>query len=1691
MSEQVGTSQSAPSVPFVVSQCSPSDDGLLTLGCLTSGFLPAESLRFSWTDGSGGAVSDAVQYPAVQTRDGKFTAVSHVRVQPVEGRAKTLTCRVEHLAGSQNKDITLRGSSPPTIRLVEFGQSIMCVIEDFYPKPLSIKWKKDDREVRGRDWKTTENDSGSYRAVSVLDENLASSSPGTKYICEVTHGGKTYSDNLTLRAQFALKINPPPAKELFINKKAVLKCVLSGDSRKEVEGATVSWTVGGRSPATRDVGVGGVTQAGSAFTKTTTLTLEESVWFSGSEVICSTSRDQTAPEKISVKRGGQRPSIVIYKPDKTVSDSDSVSLVCEVSSSDLANVYIMWKVNGGQYIEGNSMTTIKNDSTLIVHSYLTVTGKQYNSAEITCAVKDANIQNDFQPRTSSPSKTNSSPTIRLVEIGQSIMCIIKNFYPKSLKIKWKKDDREVRGRDWKTTENDSGSYRAVSVLEANLTSLSPGSKYTCEVTHGDKMYSDSLSYKANFYLKINPPQAKDLFVNKKAVISCVITGDNQKEVEGATVSWTAGGRRPATRDVGVGGVTQAGSAFTKTSTLTLEESVWFSGDEVICSTSRDQTAPEKISVKRGGQRPSIVIYKPDKTVSDSDKVSLVCEVSSSDLANVYIMWLVNGASQSAPSVPFVVSQCSPSDDGFVTLGCLTTGFLPAESLRFSWTDGSGGAVSDAVQYPAVQTRDGKFTAVSHVRVQQEQWKEKTLTCRVEHPAGSQNKDITVGANSPPTIRLVEFGQSIMCIIEDFYPKSLRIKWKKDDREVRGRDWKTTENDSGSYRAVSVLEANLASSSPGTKYTCEVTHGGKTYSDNLSSRVQSSLKINPPPAKELFINQRAVLECVLSGDSRKEVEGATVSWTAGGRSPATRDVRVGGVTQAGSAFTKTSTLTLEESVWFSGTEVICYTSVDQRTASEKISVKRGGQRPSIVIYKPDKTVSDSDSVSLVCEVSSSDLANVYVMWKVNGGQYIEGNSLTTINKNDNKLIVLSYLTVTGQQYNSAEITCAVKDANIQNDFQPRTSSPSKTNSPPTIRLVEFGQSIMCIIEDFYPKSLRIKWKKNDREVRGRDWKTTENDSGSYRAVSVLEVNLASSSPGTKYTCEVTHEGKTYSDNLSSRVQSSLKINPPPAKELFINKKAVIECVLSGDSRKEVEGATVSWTAGGRSPATRDVRVGGVTQAGSAFTKTSTLTLEESVWFSGTEVICSTSVDQKTTSDKISVKRGGQRPSIVIYKPDKTVSDSDSVSLVCEFSSSDLANVYVMWKVNGGQYIEGNSLTTIIQNYNTLIVLSYLTVTGQQYNSAEITCAVKDANIQNDFQPRTSSPSKTNSPPTIRLVEFGQSIMCIIEDFYPKSLRIKWKKDDREVRGRDWKTTENDSGSYRAVSVLEENLASSSPGTKYTCEVTHEGRTYSDNLSSRVQSSLKINPPPAKELFINQRAVIECVLNGDSRKEVEGATVSWTVGGSPVTRDVRVGGVTQAGSAFTKTSTLTLEESVWFSGTEVICYTSVDQRTASEKISVKRGGQRPSIVIYKPDKTVSDSDSVSLVCEVSSSDLANAYIMWQVNNGQYTEGNSTATIIKKDNTLIVLSYLTVTGKQYNSEKFACAVKDANMKINNTPAIHTTSLSDLPWPDPGWYVQCDKDPLEEDEFNSLWSTASSFIFLFLFSLLYSTAQCLYRTK
>ncbi|KAG9263917.1 hypothetical protein AMEX_G22083 [Astyanax mexicanus] len=286
-----------------------------------------------------------------------------------------------------------------------------------------------------------------------------------------------------------------------------------------------------------------------------------------------------------------------------------------------------------------------------------------------------------------------------------------------------------------------------------------------------------------------------------------------------------------------------------------------------------------------------------------------------------------------------------------------------------------------------------------------------------------------------------------------------------------------------------------------------------------------------------------------------------------------------------------------------------------------------------------------------------------------------------------------------------------------------------------------------------------------------------------------------------------------------------------------------------------------------------------------------------------------------------------------------------------------------------------------------------------------------------------------------------LLCLLEDFYPKTYtNIMWLKDKAPFSGSPvTRTIISSKRRYYQISEIHFDAQQLNKSTEYTCQASHNPEIIKSTWSNyKDKFSLKINPPSEKDLFVQNKAVITCVITGDNKKEVEAAKVSWTFGGqtraSTATDNVK--GTT---APFTKSSNLTLSESEWFSGKEVKCSTERDKTPFSDKIKVKKGGERPSVRFYKPENDVRDTDKVSLLCEVSSSDLGDVYIMWQKNNDPYMKGSSTVRI--NDNT--VLSYLTVTGKEYNDKHnaFTCAVKDANKENDTNPRINSTSASKLP--------------------------------------------------
>ncbi|XDV12977.1 hypothetical protein PO909_001511 [Leuciscus waleckii] len=189
---------------------------------------------------------------------------------------------------------------------------------------------------------------------------------------------------------------------------------------------------------------------------------------------------------------------------------------------------------------------------------------------------------------------------------------------------------------------------------------------------------------------------------------------------------------------------------------------------------------------------------------------------------------------------------------------------------------------------------------------------------------------------------------------------------------------------------------------------------------------------------------------------------------------------------------------------------------------------------------------------------------------------------------------------------------------------------------------------------------------------------------------------------------------------------------------------------------------------------------------------------------------------------------------------------------------------------------------------------------------------------------------------------------------------------------------------------------------------------------------------------------------------------------------------------KTHRFEVDSDKWFKGETVTC--TIRDRDIKQMIRLDKGdGQKPTVTIYRPDLY---KDSVSLVCEVTSPKLGDVNIMWRVGKQPYREATTSAPIHQKSSTS-VLSILTVSKEEYEDPQttITCAVKHANMENIRVPLEVSTSKREPPEPEKGFALNCNKDVLEEDEFRSLWSTATSFIFLFLFSLTYSAVLSLFK--
>ncbi|XP_036944831.1 immunoglobulin gamma-1 heavy chain-like [Acanthopagrus latus] len=340
---------------------------------------------------------------------------------------------------------------------------------------------------------------------------------------------------------------------------------------------------------------------------------------------------------------------------------------------------------------------------------------------------------------------------------------------------------------------------------------------------------------------------------------------------------------------------------------------------------------------------------------------------------------------------------------------------------------------------------------------------------------------------------------------------------------------------------------------------------------------------------------------------------------------------------------------------------------------------------------------------------------------------------------------------------------------------------------------------------------------------------------------------------------------------------------------------------------------------------------------------------------------------------------------------------------------------------------------------------------------------------------------------------QALVCTIDHFATKGFTVRWKKNAHDVSGGISFTPELVEDMYSAINILNVKKTDWDNKDVYTCEVTHAGTHKYIKKASKDPITVTLNQPSPKEIFSNNQVKLECVITGKVQSIVDNTKIVWQTDGKNVTENVTSSDTQSSSDQYSKTSTMTHSYTEWLGVTKVRCSAEGNDMTpVVQDLTVHKGdGERPKITVHvlQEDAIKGAVSEVTLVCLVTSRKLQDYYIAWTEHigqeNGEYTDGiNSPPQKTKTGYS--VTSVYTITKKKWDTHKIGCNVWPAGSNVSMDPQEVSKVQESVPFT-----LSCTDDASEEDEYSSLWSTASSFVFLFISSVFYSVILSLVKMK
>ncbi|MBN3304930.1 HV330 protein, partial [Amia calva] len=310
--------------------------------------------------------------------------------------------------------------------------------------------------------------------------------------------------------------------------------------------------------------------------------------------------------------------------------------------------------------------------------------------------------------------------------------------------------------------------------------------------------------------------------------------------------------------------------------------------------------------------------------------------------------------------------------------------------------------------------------------------------------------------------------------------------------------------------------------------------------------------------------------------------------------------------------------------------------------------------------------------------------------------------------------------------------------------------------------------------------------------------------------------------------------------------------------------------------------------------------------------------------------------------------------------------------------------------------------------------------------------------------TSSPQKfpKGIPPQVSILPLSKQqtdtliLVCVVSEYYPKTVNISWTRDDTSVTTgfSTMAPVQNPSNSlFWTMSHLSVTTDSWNKNNVFSCIVEHKASTTRKQTSKAQEEDpempcleVVLREPGIRELFTYNRAMLDCEVvaaNSDVK-------IFWTIDGINVTKDSKKTGPHTTNNKVSMKSTLNASHVDWFNNKRFEC--TVQHNSGSVVKSTRVSDvvqQRPTVYTLPPsEEEININKTATMMCYVYGFKPRDIYVFWK---HHILDGSDLPAItgepVMKGNSYTVISHLTVSKADWETNSYLCAVKHSSMGDN----------------------------------------------------------------